>query len=80
MKSRKHEPSALISVVGWELEHPKQDKDRHGKDNQQSKEDSDAGDKQLGFWCYSSRESENKEKRVFLSRIRYIPFFIFCVY
>jgi hypothetical protein len=35
---------------------PKPDKDRH-------KEDRDAGDAQLGFWCYSNRESENKERK-----------------
>jgi hypothetical protein len=49
--------SSDTSVVGWELEHLKQDKDRHKEDNQQSKEDRDAGDAQLGFWYYSSRVS-----------------------
>jgi hypothetical protein len=80
MKSRKHKPSALISVVGWELEHPKQNKDRHKEDNQQSKEDRDAGDAQLGFWCYSSRESENKEKRECFYRESDTSHFLFCVY
>jgi hypothetical protein len=79
-KSRKHKPSALIPVDGWELEHSKQDKDRLKEDNQQSKKDRDAIDAQLGFWSYNIRESDNKERKMSVLSEKSYPIFYFSVF
>jgi hypothetical protein len=78
-KSRKHKPSALILVDGWELKHSKQNKDRFKEDNQQSKEDRNADDAQLGFWSYNIRESENKERKMSVLSEKSYPIFFFSV-
>jgi hypothetical protein len=69
-----------FNISCWLLEHPKHDKDRLKEDNIALKLDHETDDAQVGFSCYNSRESDNKEKSVSVFITRAYPIFNFSIF